>query len=100
MAVVGSERPVRAVQTRFFNPGVGLDEDPATGSAAGPLTAYLDSLGLLAEDRRLRIEQGHTMGRPSTLSTHITADGAAAVGGTGVVTAQGWIVGPDQALRP
>lgn len=94
VVVVGPDRPVRTVHTRFFNPGVGLDEDPATGSAAGPLTAYLDSLGLLAEHGHLRIEQGHAMGRPSTLSGHIAPDGSAAIGGTATVTAQGWIQGP------
>lgn len=96
VAAVGLERPVRTVHTRFFNPGVGLDEDPATGSAAGPLTAYLDALGLLGEDLRLRIEQGQAMGRPSILTTHITSSGAPTVGGSGVVTAQGWIRGPEE----
>lgn len=95
VAVLGSDRPVSAVQTRFFNPGVGLDEDPATGSAAGPLAAYLDHLGLLPQGGRLRVDQGRSMGRPSTLSAHITQDGHAAVGGTAVVTAQGWIQGPE-----
>lgn len=96
VVAIGPDRPVRSVHTRFFNPGAGLDEDPATGSAAGPLTAYLDHLGLLAMGKHLRIEQGHSMGRPSTLTAHITPDGSAAVGGTAVVTAQGWIRGPEQ----
>ncbi|MGW7255705.1 PhzF family phenazine biosynthesis protein [Streptomyces sp. NPDC054834] len=33
VVVIGDERPVAHVSARFFNPGSGLDEDPATGSA-------------------------------------------------------------------
>jgi trans-2,3-dihydro-3-hydroxyanthranilate isomerase len=93
VAEIGSQRPVGSVETRFFNPGVGLDEDPATGSAAGPLVAYLDHLRLLA-DRRLTIVQGTTMGRPSTLYGHLTSEDVPAIGGAGAITAQGWIAGP------
>ncbi|MFJ2652022.1 PhzF family phenazine biosynthesis protein, partial [Streptomyces sp. NPDC087420] len=52
------------VHTRFFNPGVGLDEDPATGSAAGPLAALLCDHGLLGPGERLTVFQGASMGRP------------------------------------
>lgn len=90
---IGSQRPVETVDARFFNPGVGLDEDPATGSAAGPLVAYLDHLRLLAA-RRLTIMQGVTMGRPSTLHGHLTDEDVPAIGGAGAITAQGWIAGP------
>lgn len=96
VTAIDPDRPIRTVHTRFFNPGVGLNEDPATGSAAGPLAAYLEHLGLLAQRNYLRIEQGRDMGRPSTLTAHITPNGAAAVGGTAIVTAQGWIQGPEQ----
>src|ERR687888_401413 len=49
---------VGVVTTRFFNPGSGLDEDPATGSAAGPLAAYLAHLGLLDVTGELSVRQG------------------------------------------
>lgn len=94
VAALGDARPVRSARARFFNPGVGLDEDPATGSAAGPLTAYLHHLGLLDDDDSLTIHQGETMGRPSTLLGRITAEGTTQVGGAAVISAQGWITGP------
>ena len=50
---------------RFFNPTVGLWEDAATGTAAGPLSGYLAAEGLAGEV--LSIEQGTTMGRRSIL---------------------------------
>jgi PhzF family phenazine biosynthesis protein len=42
---------------RFFNPTVGLWEDAATGTAAGPLAAYLAAAGHL-KSNELAIEQG------------------------------------------
>ena len=50
---------------RFFNPTVGLWEDAATGTAAGPLAGYLAAEGLVGDT--LSIEQGVTMGRRSIL---------------------------------
>jgi trans-2,3-dihydro-3-hydroxyanthranilate isomerase len=56
----------RTVHARLFSSGFGIDEDPATGSAAGPLGAYLvERLG--AEPGRFTIRQGIEMGRPSTI---------------------------------
>jgi trans-2,3-dihydro-3-hydroxyanthranilate isomerase len=58
-----------------------MGEDPATGSAAGPLMAYLhDRAGI----ERLDIDQGIEMGRPSRLSCSLEGDrvrvgGAAAI---------------------
>ena len=46
--------------TRFFNPTVGLWEDPATGTAAGPLAWWLVSRGTLAGPD-VTVEQGHAM---------------------------------------
>lgn len=54
------------VQARMFAPLGGTFEDPATGSAAGPLGALLLSLSGEAE-KRLDIHQGVVMGRPSLL---------------------------------
>lgn len=53
---------------RFFNPSVGLVEDPATGSAAGPLAAYLGHKGYLEQEAEFVVEQGTWMGRRSILS--------------------------------
>lgn len=82
-------RPGRTAHARFFNPGVGLDEDPATGSAAGPLAAYLRAAGLLATGEELTVVQGEAMGRPSTLRVTVDAGGAPRVTGGGSLTVEG-----------
>ena len=58
---------------RFFNPTVGLWEDAATGTAAGPLAAYLGATGHL-KTTELTIEQGTKMGRRSLLRIRLTPD--------------------------
>jgi PhzF family phenazine biosynthesis protein len=72
---------------RFFNPTVGLWEDAATGTAAGPLCAYLDYHGMLSARKRLAIERGRLMGRPSVLNVAMAPD--AELSGSGVVVMKG-----------
>jgi trans-2,3-dihydro-3-hydroxyanthranilate isomerase len=55
------------VRARAFAPAVDIDEDPATGTAAASLGAYLVRERLAGEDVQLRIRQGEAMGRPSEL---------------------------------
>ncbi len=68
-------------------------EDPATGSAAGPIACHLARHGLIAWGEEIVITQGVEIGRPSTL--HARAEGAAGlidaveVGGCAVVVARG-----------
>jgi trans-2,3-dihydro-3-hydroxyanthranilate isomerase len=54
-------------KTRMFAPGHGIAEDPATGSAAGPLACHLVRHGLVQPGEEIRITQGVEIGRPSTL---------------------------------
>ncbi|HET9933344.1 MAG TPA: PhzF family phenazine biosynthesis protein [Polyangiaceae bacterium] len=54
-------------KTRAFAPRHGIAEDPATGSAAGPLTVHLAEHGLAAFGEQLIIEQGTEIQRPSEL---------------------------------
>jgi PhzF family phenazine biosynthesis protein len=73
---------------RFFNPTMGIREDPATGTAAGPLVARLVADGKVADDSTAVVEQGHALGRPSSI--HVTVSGdRVRVSGSGVVVAQG-----------
>jgi PhzF family phenazine biosynthesis protein len=72
---------------RFFNPTVGLWEDAATGTAAGPLCAYLGAEGLLNSEKTLVVEQGVKMGRRSLLQLRLTPD--AELSGTGIVVLRG-----------
>lgn len=55
------------VHTRFFAPHLGILEDPATGSAAGPLVGYLLKHRVLGEEFEIVNEQGVEMGRPSEI---------------------------------
>ncbi|NTX66800.1 PhzF family phenazine biosynthesis protein [Myxococcus sp. CA051A] len=77
----------RTAYARFFNPTVGLWEDAATGTAAGPLCAYLGSEDLLAEDKTLVVEQGVHMGRRSLLHVRLTPEPE--LSGSGVVVLRG-----------
>ena len=54
-------------QTRFFNPQIGITEDPATGSAAGPLAGLLLDKNVIQKQQQYRILQGLEMGSPSTI---------------------------------
>jgi trans-2,3-dihydro-3-hydroxyanthranilate isomerase len=57
----------RSVRTRMFAPGLGIDEDPATGSAAGPLAVHLARHGRVAFGQEVEITQGVELARPSQL---------------------------------
>lgn len=60
----------RRAKARMFAKGIGVAEDPATGSAAGPLGAHLADLGMI-EPGRLVISQGEEIGRPSELRVDV-----------------------------
>jgi trans-2,3-dihydro-3-hydroxyanthranilate isomerase len=81
------------VKTRSFGPGIGIGEDAATGSAAGPLALHLARHGAAEWDQDVIISQGAEMGRPSTLyaAAYGSADDITAVdvGGSAVVVARG-----------
>jgi len=70
----GSESPDAHAYARFFNPSVGIWEDPATGSAAGPLAWLLARRGHVPWQTHVVIEQGHQVGRPSRLVAHVAPD--------------------------
>jgi trans-2,3-dihydro-3-hydroxyanthranilate isomerase len=73
---------------RFFNPTVGIAEDPATGSAAGPLAARLAAAGQIPRQATVVIEQGHALGRPSRIEVEVSGT-RIRVGGSGLVVAEG-----------
>lgn len=83
---------------RLFAPADNISEDPATGSAAGALGAYLVHHGAAnveASDERFRfvIEQGDFMHRPSRINIEVKGKPGAIeevrVGGPSVVVAHG-----------
>jgi trans-2,3-dihydro-3-hydroxyanthranilate isomerase len=84
--------------SRMFAPSAGIVEDPATGSAAGPLASYLVKHGLVRRDQMSGMVnlQGVAMGRPSRLHMRISEDGNGAitrvqVGGKAVRVGEGTI---------
>ena len=80
--------PGSAAHARAFFPGIGISEDPATGSAAGPLAALLASRGLIPEDAWVVIEQGDEMARPSRIEARVRGD-RIEVAGRSVIVAEG-----------
>jgi PhzF family phenazine biosynthesis protein len=91
-------------EARFFSPGMSA-EDPATGSAAGPLSLYLyehDELDLIDGSGSITVKQGLRVGRECLI--HVTLsqdkDGVKNVdfSGTGVIVSTGDIVIPDKDL--
>jgi trans-2,3-dihydro-3-hydroxyanthranilate isomerase len=80
-------------KARNFAPGLGVPEDPATGSAAGPLAVHLSRHGRIAFGQEIEISQGAEIGRPSTLYARATGDGdridSVEVAGAAVVVAHG-----------
>lgn len=84
----------RRWKTRMFAPAHGVAEDPATGSAAGPLALHLALHGRTGWGEEIEISQGAEIGRPSTLYARVEGDtqrGATLVevGGAAVVVARG-----------
>jgi len=86
-----------AFKSRMFAPGLGVAEDPATGSAAGPLAVHLARHGRIAFGQEIKIEQGAEIMRPSLLRARALGSRAhlerVEVGGSAVIVAAGrfWI---------
>jgi len=80
-------------KTRMFTPGHGVAEDPATGSAAGPLAVHLVRHGRLASGEEIVISQGAEVRRPSSLHARVAANAGGIerveVGGSAVVVGRG-----------
>ncbi len=80
-------------KTRMFATGAGVNEDPATGSAAGPLAVHLARHGRIAFGETIEITQGVEINRPSKLFA--VAEGTpdrierVRVGGSAVTVARG-----------
>src|SRR5205807_1150533 len=80
-------------KTRMFAPADGVAEDPATGSAAGPLAIHLARHGWIGFGEEIEISQGVEVGRPSMLHARVFGEGdridRVEVGGSAVVVARG-----------
>ncbi|HEU5215513.1 MAG TPA: PhzF family phenazine biosynthesis protein [Gaiellaceae bacterium] len=76
-------------KSRVFVPAHGVGEDPATGSAAGPLALHLARHGRIGFGEEIEIRQGAEIGRPSTLHAVAHSPEEVDVGGSAVVVARG-----------
>jgi trans-2,3-dihydro-3-hydroxyanthranilate isomerase len=98
------DQPERAgshFRARMFAPGIGVPEDPATGSAAVSFGGYLAKRDARTDGTlRWRIEQGFEMGRPSLLDVEVDKRGGAItavrVGGNSVLVSKGEFFLPDK----
>jgi trans-2,3-dihydro-3-hydroxyanthranilate isomerase len=94
--VVSGVETGTGLAARMFAPGLGIPEDPATGSAASALAGYL---AVRQESRggtcKWEVEQGVDMGRPSTLfleaELHEGRVTAVRVGGASVRVGEGFL---------
>jgi len=86
--------PTSTVHGRMYAPWQGIAEDPATGSANGPLGAYLVRHGL-SDGKAIVSEQGYEMGRPSLLYVRVggsrNAITSVHVGGRCAIVGGGWL---------
>jgi trans-2,3-dihydro-3-hydroxyanthranilate isomerase len=80
-------------KTRMFGPALGVAEDPATGSAAGPLAVHLARHGRVPFGTEIEIVQGVEIGRRSVLRARVDGGPDAiervVVGGSAVIVARG-----------
>jgi trans-2,3-dihydro-3-hydroxyanthranilate isomerase len=80
-------------KSRYFAPAIGLFEDPATGSAAGPLAVHLARHGRIAFGQQIEISQGAEIGRPARLWARATGTAdridSVEVAGAAVIVARG-----------
>jgi trans-2,3-dihydro-3-hydroxyanthranilate isomerase len=83
----------RRWKTRLFGAAVGIVEDPATGSAAGPLAIHLARHGRIDFGEEIEISQGKEINRPSLLYARVTGSAehieSVEVGGSAVIVAEG-----------
>jgi trans-2,3-dihydro-3-hydroxyanthranilate isomerase len=88
-----TEEEKSLVHSRMFAPHLGIEEDPATGSAHGPLAAYLHNYQLADVSKVQQCEQGFEMGRPSYINIQVlTREGKidkVFIGGKSVIMGNG-----------
>ena len=86
-------RTAQGWKTRMFAPSHGVNEDPATGSAAGPLAVHLLRHGWIQAGDEIQIEQGAEVGRPSRLYARVQGSPErierVEVGGAAVIVGRG-----------
>lgn len=81
------------IHARAFAPGIGVPEDPVTGTAAGACGAYLRQSNAFDETpEEIVVEQGHFVDRPGRV--RVRAGTEIRVGGRGVTSLDGTLTVP------
>jgi PhzF family phenazine biosynthesis protein len=75
-------------ESRFFNPIIGINEDPATGTAAGPLIGFLTKKKFTKLNKEYKILQGVKLNQPSLIEV-MCRENDILVGGSSIITMRG-----------
>jgi trans-2,3-dihydro-3-hydroxyanthranilate isomerase len=97
----GERRDGARLHARFFAPALGVDEDPATGSASGALAASVAHQSPEPDGTyAVQIDQGVLMGRPSELTATAEKEGGeiieVVVGGSAAIVGRGTMMLPSE----
>jgi len=85
---ISDENQDHIVEARFFNPIIGIEEDPATGTAAGPLIAFLTKNRYAQVNKEYKILQGVKLNQPSVIEV-MDRGKDVLVGGSSIITMRG-----------
>lgn len=85
---LADENQDHIVETRFFNPIIGIYEDPATGTAAGPLIGFLTQKKFTKSDKEYKILQGVKLKQASIIEV-MNREEDILVGGSSIITMKG-----------
>ncbi len=84
------EKNAHIAESRFFNPLIGINEDAATGTAAGPLAGFLHVNNFIQPNKEYQILQGVKLNQPSLIEVMVK-EGGILVGGSSIITMEGKI---------
>ena len=85
---IADEGQEHIVETRFFNPIIGIFEDPATGTAAGPLIGFLTQKKFTKSEKEYKILQGVKLKQASMIEV-MNREEDILVGGSSIITMKG-----------
>ncbi|MDQ5929644.1 MAG: hypothetical protein QG594_1424 [Bacteroidota bacterium] len=85
---ISNQNSDNIAEARFFNPVIGIYEDPATGTAAGPLIGFLTQKKFTNPDTEYKILQGVKLNQPSLIEV-MNRKNDILVGGSSIITMKG-----------
>ncbi|WP_268848249.1 PhzF family phenazine biosynthesis protein [Flavobacterium aestivum] len=85
---ISNQNEGNIAEARFFNPIIGINEDPATGTAAGPLIGFLTKKKYTQPNKEYKILQGVKLNQPSLIEV-MNRENDILVGGSSIITMRG-----------